>query len=208
VSHLENCLILDLEDGSRFVDAMRIKAKDTTEIYNITEEIKKQGKPYRYIAIDTATALEAMCLPLALKLYKQTAMGKNYNDHILNLPNGAGYKYLRDAYEMVLGMIEGACERVLILGHLKDKIIDKAGKEVSSKDIDLTGKLRNITCAGADAIGYLFRDGNKNVLSFETTEDITCGARPAHLRHKRIVVSEYDPTTDILETHWDKIYID
>ena len=28
-------------------------------------------------------------------------------------------------------------------------------KEVASKDLDLTGKIRNIACANADAIGHL-----------------------------------------------------
>lgn len=208
VAQLDSCLILDLERGSGQVDAMRIEARDFNQIKEICDAIKAQGKPYRYIAIDTATALETMCIPLALKLYQRTPMGKSYTDNILNLPNGAGYKYLRDAYELILAMVEDACERVILLGHLKDKFIEKLGKEVSAKDIDLTGKLKSITCANADAIGYLYREGNQNILSFETSEDIICGARPSHLRNKKFCISEYNPETDTVFTFWDKVYVD
>lgn len=205
---LDNALLIDVEDGSDFVEAMIVKAKNWQEFRDICAEVIKQGKPYRYGILDTGTGLETMCLPLALALYQQTPMGKDYKGHILSLPNGAGYLYLRNAYEMLLGFAEQAFERVILFGHLKDKIVDKGGKEVSAKDIDLTGKLKNITCANADAIGYLYREGNKTMLSFTTGEEITCGARPAHLRNKTLVMAEYDPTTDTLTTHWDKIYID
>ena len=30
-----------------------------------------------------------------------------------------------------------------------------------SKDLDLTGKIKQITCANADAIGYIFREDGK-----------------------------------------------
>ena len=72
---LENNLIIDLEGGSNFVSALKVKVDTYQELHEVCEEIKKQGKPYRYITIDTATALEDMCLPLALKLYQQTPMG-------------------------------------------------------------------------------------------------------------------------------------
>lgn len=208
LADLEGCLLIDLEDGSDFVSAMKVKVKTYQELHELCEEVKKQGKPYRYGALDTTTALESMCMPLALKLYQLTPMGKNYTDHILNLPNGAGYKYLRDAYEMMINKVESAFERVILCGHIKDKMIDKAGKEVSAKDIDLTGKIKQITCANADAIGYLYRENNTNILNFQTTEEIICGARPLHLRNKKIVISEYDEKADKLTTHWSKVYID
>jgi hypothetical protein len=188
---------------------MKIKVNTYQELHALCEEIKKQGKPYRYGALDTTTALEKMCLPLALKLYKMTPMGKSFDGtNVLTLPNGGGYLYLREAYEMMLDVVESAFERVVLCGHIKDKMIDKAGKEVSAKDIDLTGKIRQITCANADAIGYLYREGNTNILNFQTTEEVICGARPLHLRNKKIVISEYDEKADKLTTYWSKVYID
>lgn len=205
---LMNALIIDLEDGSDFVEGMKVKVKDYIDLDELCTKVIAAGRPYQYGILDTTTALEAKCLPLALKLYQQTPMGKNYTQSILSLPNGAGYHYLRLAYEMMLDKVQSAFPRVILLGHIKDKFIEKAGKEVSAKDVDLTGKVRSITCANADAIGYLYRDGNKTMVTFETMEEIICGARPQHLRNKVLVMAEYKPDTDKLVTYWEKIYID
>lgn len=205
-ARLEGNLIIDLEDGSDYVAAMKIKIKTYQELHELCEEIKKNNKPYRYGTLDTATALETLCLPLALKLYQQTPMGASYKGPILNLPNGAGYKYLRDAYELMLSEVEGAFERVILLGHVKDKTIERLGKEVQARELDLTGKLSSITCSKADAIGFLYRDGNQNVLTFETANDIICGARPAHLKNKKLVISEMKDGQ--LSTHWDQVFLD
>lgn len=208
LSALDGCLMIDLERGSGFVDGFKTSANTCEELFAICQEHVKMGRPYKYVGLDTTTALEQMCLPVALKLYQGTVMGANYKGPILNLPNGAGYLYLRQAYDLILTEVEKSFDRVILMGHIKDKLIEKAGKEVSAKDIDLTGRLKAITCAGADAIGYLYRDGNKNILNFETTEEIICGARPVHLRNKKITISEYDPSTDTVTTYWSKIYID
>lgn len=204
---LDGNLILDLEDGSDFVSAMRIKASSYNEIHQICEKIKAAGRPYKYITLDTATELETIILPLALALYNQTPMGKDYKGHILSLPNGAGYLYLRNAFDMMLDKVQSVCDRMIVLCHIKDKIITKADKEVSAKDIDLTGKIKQTICKNADAIGYLRREGNKCILSFETSDEITCGARPAHLRNKSIIVSEIEPDGRLC-AYWDRIFVD
>jgi hypothetical protein len=107
---------------------------------------------------------------------------------------------------MMIDKIQSAFPRVILLGHLKNKITEKAGKEVNSKDIDLTGKIRNIVCAGADAIAYLAREKDKTILSFKSNDDITCGARPLHLRNQEIVIAE--EIDGIVKTYWEKVYID
>lgn len=207
VAGLDNCLILDIEDGSDFVQAMVLKVDSYNTLHQICEKIKAAGKPYKYIAIDSGTELETICLSLALALYNQTPMGASYKGHILSLPNGAGYLYLRQAFEMMLDKVSAVCDRLIILCHLKDKIINKADKEVSAKDIDLTGKIKQIICKDADAIGYLYREGNKCMISFETSDEITCGARPAHLRNRTFPISEM-MADGTLRTYWDMIYID
>lgn len=204
---LKDNLLIDLEGGSNFVAALKIKATTYQELHEICEEIKKKGKPYRYITLDTATALENMVLPLALKLYKATPMGKLYEGDILSLPNGAGYKYVRDAYEMMLNKVQDCCERLILLGHVKDKTIERQGKEVQARELDLTGKLSSITCSKADAIGFLYREGNTNILTFETANDIICGARPEHLKNKKLVISEVDKEGK-LTAYWDKVFVD
>jgi len=207
IAALDNCLLVDIEDGSDFVSAMAVKIKSYQEAHALSAKIKEAGKPYKYIALDTTTELETLVLPLALKLYQQTSMGANYKGHILNLPNGAGYLYLRQAFEMVIDMFADSCDRLILLGHIKDKMINKADKEIVTKDIDLTGKIKNIVCAKSDAIGYLYREGNKCYITFETSDEITCGARPPHLRNTKFVLSEQDSEGNI-KVYWDRIYID
>lgn len=89
---LENNLILDLENGTDFVDALKVKITNLQELLDAGKAIKAAGNPYKYVTIDTVTALEEMIMPLAIKLYRATSMGKNYDgDNISTLPNGAGY---------------------------------------------------------------------------------------------------------------------
>lgn len=220
---LEGCLILDLEKGSDYVDAMKIQANSVEEIKAIGEEIKKAGHPYQYIAVDTITALEQICVPYAEILYAKTSMGKNWfkktkegklakesgkatYGNILNLPNGAGYSYLRQAMTNIIEYIKTLAPRIILVGHIKDVLLEKSGGEFTSSDLDLTGKIKRIVSSQSDAIGYLFRKGNQNILSFKTTDEVSCGARPDHLRNAEVVVSEM--TDKGLVTHWDKIYID
>lgn len=92
LSTLDNNLIIDLEDGSDYVEALKIKIHNVNELNNLCKEIIKAGCPYKFITIDTVTALEEIAKPLALNMYKASPLGKNYTGNdILSLPMGAGY---------------------------------------------------------------------------------------------------------------------
>ena len=223
LAYLDNCLIIDLESGTDYVDALKIKASSVEDIKNIGEEIKKAGNPYTYIALDTITALEEICIPYAELLYSKKAMGKSWfkqtadgklardsgkaqYGNILNLPNGAGYSYLREAMTKIIEYVKTLAPRIILVGHIKDVLLEKSGGEFSSGDLDLTGKMKRIVTSQSDAIGYLYRKGNQNILSFATNDSIVCGARPEHLRNKEVIISEM--TDKGLVTSWDKVYID
>jgi hypothetical protein len=204
---LEDNLIVDLENGADYVEALKIQVNSLQELLDAGKAIKAAGNPYKYVTIDTVTALEDMVGPLAIKLYRQTSMGKNYDgDNVLSLPNGAGYLYLRQAFFQVLDFIDTLAPHIILAGHIKDKQVDDKGEMVLAANIDLTGKIKSLICANADAIGYMFRKGNKTILSFKTSEEVTCGARPEHLRNEEIVGSEMNDKGE-LEFHWDKIYV-
>jgi hypothetical protein len=214
LSELENCLILDLEDGTDYVNAMKLKARSVDDIKKIGSAIKEAGHPYRYIAVDTITALEELCVPYAEELYSKSSMGKNWFTEgkpkygtILNMANGAGYPWLREAFTKVIDYIKTWAPRVILVGHVKDTVLEKNGSEFNSLDLDLTGKLKRITSSQSDAIGYLYRKGNKNVLSFKTTDEVSCGARPEHLRNQEIVLSELTEENAI-KVNWNNVYID
>lgn len=205
---LDNCLILDFENGSDYVEALKLKVDSLATLKAVGQEIVKAGKPYKYIAVDTVTALEEMCLSYAKTLYMETPMGKNFNgDSVLKLPNGAGYLYLREAFFKILDYIETLVPEdgsLILLGHLKDKMLETNGKEVSAVDLDLSGKIKSIVCAKADAIGLLSRKADKVTLNFKTSEEVTCGARPDHLKNQEITLTEM--VDNQLVGHWDKVY--
>jgi hypothetical protein len=207
-------LILDLEQGSIYLEAMKVEANSIADIKAVGKAIKEAGNPYDYVAVDTITALEEMCIPYAEELYMKTPMGKGWLTDgklkygtVIGLPNGAGYQYLREAFTKVVAYIQTWAPRVILVGHVKDTVLEKNGSDFNSLDLDLTGKLKRITASNSDSIGYLYRKGKKNILSFKTSDEIACGARPKHLSNQEIVLSEMDENGDVV-THWNKIYID
>lgn len=203
---LEDNLIIDLENGSDFVDALKVKVSSLQELLDTGKAIKAAGNPYKFVTVDTVTALEDMIMPLAIKLYRQTPMGKNFDgDTVTTLPNGAGYLYIRQAFFQVLDFIDTLAPTIILSGHIKDKVVDDKGEMVMSANIDLTGKIKSLICANADAIGYMYRKGNKTILSFKTNDDVTCGARPEHLRNEEIVITEM--INGELKTSWEKVFI-
>jgi len=221
VAGLDNCLIIDLEKGGDFVDTLRfdvIRHAEKEEklpivilkqlIEKIKEENKKRGQyVYNFIAIDTVTALEDIVLPLANKMYRDTPMGRNWvGDDVTTLPNGAGYRFTRNALSTVLTELEDICDTLIILGHTKDKMIEKEGKEMNERGLDLTGKMASIVCSQVDAIGYLYRDEKETIINFQASESLLCGARSEHLKGAEIVVAVSDGSGDI-KIDWSKIFI-
>lgn len=211
-SKLDNNLIVDLEGGSEFLEALAVQArsvKDLGEIANaIRTEIKETGKkPYKYITLDNASRLEEICLSYAVQLYKATPMGKTYNGtDVRTLPNGSGYMYLQQAVRKVIDMFRDLCDNFILIGHLKDKMINKDGEEMSEMSLDLVGKLANIICGESDAVGYVYRKKNETRISFEGGDNSVREARAPHLRGQNIVLAESDNNNNII-THWDRIYL-
>lgn len=210
---LENNLIIDLEDGYKGLSALVVQARNINDFGDICralqEEIKNNdGKyPYKYITIDNATRLEEMCMGYAITLYRQTTMGKNYQGtDIRTLPNGSGYLYIRQAVKKVIDMFRGLCETLILVAHTKDKQINFEGQEVNEMTLDLTGRLGDILCGEADAIGYVYRKKNETIISFEGGENSVREARPIHLRGQKIVIAESDENNN-LTFHWDKIFL-
>ena len=125
-------------------------------------------------------------------------MGKTYQGtDIRTLPNGSGYMYLRQAVRKVIDMFRDLCESLILVAHVKEKMINKEGEELSEMSIDLTGKLGDILCGEADAIGYVYRKKNDTIISFEGGDNSIREARANHLRGKKIVVATSDENNNI-----------
>lgn len=125
----------------------------------------------------------------------------------MNMPNGAGYPWLREAFSTIIAYIKKWAPRVILAGHVKDVLLEKNGAEFTSMDLDLTGKLKRIIMQHSDAIGYLYRKGDTNILSFKTKDDVSCGARPTHLKNKEFEISKINEDGSVT-VDWSQIFID
>lgn len=211
VSELENNLIIDLEGGSQFLDALSVQARNVADLGEIAAAIRQKNKEcngffYKHITIDNATRLEEMTLSYALTLYNQTPMGKSYRGDVRMLPNGAGWFYIRQAVKKVIDMFRKLCEEFILVGHTRDKLVNKEGEELSEMQLDLAGRLSDIICGEADAIGYVYRKKNQTLISFQGGENNIVEARAPHLRGKTVVIAESDESGKIT-TDWNKIYL-
>ena len=83
LAQLPDNLIVDLENGTDYVEGYVAKANNVQEIFGIAKALTKtlssgvanpayEDNNYKFVTIDTVTALEDMCLPLAKNLYCQT----------------------------------------------------------------------------------------------------------------------------------------
>lgn len=212
LSKLPGCLILDAEGGAEMYDSLRIPINTTKDLYDVRaaiiaegEKRAKEGKtgidlfPYKYIALDTLDKIEEYAEISATAKYKASTIGKNFSGRsVLELPQGGGYYYLRNEMLAIVNDIASVCPRLIVISHVKEKLLNKGGEDVKVNDISLTGKLGSIVCAKADAIGYMYRvQGNPKLqVSFETFESTVMGARAKHLAGQKF---DFD---------WSKIYVD
>lgn len=206
VAKLEECLILDAERGAEALDVMRVPVNSIsgptvhnqdgslafTSIDSVFNEIMKIGiaefektgkkpkPPYKYLAMDTLDKLEDFCEVTATEKYKASVIGQKFEGKsVIELPQGAGYYHLRNEVLGYVDKLASICEHLILVSHIKEKLLNKGGIEVSVRDISLTGKLGSMVAAKADVIGYMYREPGKEgvQVSFETTENGVMGAR-------------------------------
>ena len=214
LAQLDNNLIIDLEGGSTFVDAMAIQCRTISDLGEAASAIRAKNKEvghnfYKHITIDNATSLEEICLGYAATLYRQQPVGKNWTGtDVRTLPQGSGYYYLRTAVLKVIDMFKELCDEFILVGHIKDTIVDdpSTGEELTERSLDLVGKLAGMVCRRCDGVGYMYRSGNEVHIKFKADKNIAMGCRSDHLRNKDIVISEMNDETGVLTTHWDKIF--
>lgn len=140
-------------------------------------------------------------------------VGKNWTGtgkDILKLPQGSGYMHLRNAIQEIISWFEGQEYNLILVCHVKEKNIGDSGTDLVIRTIDLQGKMGNILAAKSDAICFLYRDEEQNLIAnFGDMTSATSGARPEHLNGKSIILAERKPKEDgghTIVTHWDQIF--
>lgn len=197
-----------MENGTTYVDALKVKINSLKDLNEVCKAIKEANYPYKYITIDTITAVEEMAKPLALNLYQKSPIySDKYADvtDVTNLPSGQGYSWLRTAVEMIIDKIAAYAPNIIICGHVKDAALSE-GATMNVKTLDLTGKISRILSAKSDAIGFVHRDENSNLcIQFGADGEILTGARPRHLANKDVIVAENNGD-GTFTPHWERIY--
>lgn len=219
---LPDSIYFDLEDSTehfkgpaQIVNIKKIRDKQgwgpVTTIRNMTSHIKRSGKKYRFCIVDTISVIDDIAEPLALLNYKETALGKNFKESsVFSLDFGGGYYWHREAFKEIIDNFEGIAETLILVAHVKDSSIKKAGESTSVLDIRLTGTLREIMSSKQDASGVLIfdkKEPDKRYLDFRKSEENTfMKCRPEHLAGKVVLLSEMVDGQFI--THWENIFPD
>lgn len=216
----ESYLIIDTEEGQYYQRSVRLQVENYVEYFKLLRQIRNEGRPYKYIAIDTITGFDDPLFVGALGLdkYLKTIVGRDSGcTDIMGLEWGLGYYYQREAFKHLL---KAACQSippkggVIFTAHIKDKILGstKSGMEVSSKDINLPGQLKEIACAKVDAIGLFQRKihagKSQGIITFETRDQNVCGLRCSHLADNASFILTQEQEDGTVTANWDKIFID
>jgi hypothetical protein len=208
----DRSLIIDTEKGTDALPkSMSVQVNSVNELYEARDGIikmamgmpkNKDGKvpfPYTWICLDTITTLEEMVERHATHLYNISVEkgheGKDARpvESVEDLAWGAGYGKIRRGVIKALNDIAKVCRYVIIVAHLKETELAKAGATVLSKDISLQGKLKDIICSRVDAIGYMFWEKKELMISFTAMDK--AGSRYAHLKNV------------IIPADWSRIYL-
>lgn len=201
LSELSNCLLIDTENGANFVDALKVQPeKDAGPVSKflwlkkVAQQIKDEGRPYDFVAIDTLSYLDEIAEWVGTFNYMQRK-GNKWNVHpngtlmkptdegyesVHMLPEGYGYRWSREAMLDIFDSLKGLGKICTIfICHVADKFVlsKQTNQEVRVIDLSLTGKLRNIIARDVDAIGYVWNDDGTMHISFKGNEEKVGGIR-------------------------------
>jgi hypothetical protein len=202
-------LILDFEKGTDFFNSEAINIDDYDKFIEVTTDLQQKKKLYDFLIIDTLTSLYSNIINHIAILDYNKAENKNLlvSSDITILGYGVGYTYKRGALRRTLDFFKKFCKCLIINGHVADRALGSMDNDLSIKDLDIEGKLKNIMALKTDAIGLLYRSAeNTNTLSFKTSLGLINGSRTAHISGKDIIISK-KLDDGKLETYWEKIFI-
>lgn len=188
LSQLEDCLIIDTEQGANMIEGY-VHSVNTREDLIVLLKEASDGHEYKYVALDTIDKIaewaeEAVCREEQVSAIQDLAYGK-------------GFSMVREKVLNTIKAMKNIFPHVIVIGHRKwARAVVDSKAIVEPESLDLTGKLKNMLMADCDAIGYVYRDDEKDKLmvSFKANEALEAGSRSPHLRGKDI------------EFKWKEIY--
>lgn len=184
---IPDSLILDLEDGCRYITCRHVTLNTLADFKDVTKQLieykEKEGKPMiKRLVIDSITRLELLLEKPALDIAKQRFSkekdGSGTDVTSLDLlPFGAGYNIRKELMINTLNYLRGTCETLVIISHIIEKKMMKNGVEeqveANYKCLDMKGSMGAYLAQDSDAIGMVYTNGETGVsgLSFKSGED-------------------------------------
>ena len=185
LSKLNDCLVIDTEQGGNMLDGY-FETIDTKDELLQFYASATEGHDYKYFALDTIDKLVN---------WIEKDVCREYDIESINdLPFGKGFGLVRERVMNNIKKLRSLCDHLIIIGHRKTASPIDNSTAIEPESLDLSGKLKNMVMAHADAIGYMFREENKLMVSFESGKALEAGSRCDHLRGK------------VIEFDWTKIY--
>lgn len=220
----DKAIMIDLEDSCIIFEGRYISINKHLSVWDkikLFEEILNdltQTQKFDYVFFDSSTILEEWCESHATVKYMKTTQGKKFNraedettilnqkdwDSVINLPQGYGYQHLRSSFMLFHDKMLACAKHVIIIGHVKDKLIEKKGELVTTTDIDLTGKIKFIVTRRMDAVGILTGDSNKRYITFQVNDNSGGAGTRFNYLNDKILISEKNG--DVLTTYWETIF--
>lgn len=144
LSQLKNCLIVDTERGSEFLEALAVQVPEDKGpvgkiqwLKKLAEKLIAEDKPYDYVAIDTLSEVNEWSEWSGTYRYMNTAQGKSFNrvkdargnpekggafldpsddDYmsVHTLPEGYGYRWSRADLLQVFELFQKAAKKCVI----------------------------------------------------------------------------------------------
>ena len=188
LSKLDNCLIIDTEQGANMVEGYIETVNNREELIKLLEQAQK-GHDYKYAAIDTIDRIADWA--------EKSVCESESVSNIADLAYGKGFGMVREKVLNTVSIIKEIFPHVIIIGHRKwAKAVVESKAIVEPESLNLTGKLKNMLMADCDAIGYVYRDEDKVklMLTFKSNSALEAGSRSPHLAGK------------VMEFKWNLIY--
>lgn len=197
---MDKALLLATEIGYKTMDgvfAIPVTGFDFAEeedgeqkgFIEVVDELidNKDEIPFRFIIIDTITALERYAVAYAIrKANRDDQPQKRYTD-ISDIPWGKGYTLVAEHIYQQIDRLKKAGFGVLVIGHSKTKKIkNRDGYEYDYTGLNVLGKTSDIIEREADMIMYgdiMVKEGKDGkpettrVLRFRSDGNILCGTR-------------------------------
>lgn len=187
LTELPNCLIIDTEKGTKYLTALKVNVNSLTELKAVSAELKK-GHTYEYGVLDTIDNI--------VNWVEKEVCRENGVQSLIDMAYGAGYNMVRERVMAIISAFKSRFKHFILVGHRKQTIIGTDSVEVDVTSLDISGKLKNMICADADAIGYVYRNDEGDLMvSFKGVNSLEVGSRCSHLRG------------EILPFDWSKIYL-